>query len=95
MRILLTILISALVVLKLSAAGTNSALNSAEGAVKAGNTNNPVEAEFQKLMDEDDAAQAEVDQWIRDNQAFAAQGAGEADADLNKRILAQIGRAHV
>src|SRR2546426_322104 len=37
-------------------------------------------------MAEDDAAQEEVDQWIRDNQAFAAKGAGVSEAQLNQRI---------
>jgi tetratricopeptide (TPR) repeat protein len=76
--------------MNLPAAVTNSTVNSVGAAVKATDTNNPVEAEFQKLMDEDNAAQAEVDEWIRDNQAFAAKGAGESDADLNKRILARF-----
>jgi len=49
-----------------------------------------VEMEFQKLMAEDDAAQAEVDNWIQDNQRFAAKGAGESDAELNKRIRARF-----
>ncbi|MSU58282.1 MAG: tetratricopeptide repeat protein [Pedosphaera sp.] len=53
-------------------------------------TNDPVEKEFKKLMDEDDAAQAEVDRWIQDNQKFAAKGAGEPNEELNKRILARF-----
>ena len=54
-------------------------------------TNDPVEKEFQKLMEEDDDAQADADKWIRDNQEFAAKGAGEPDAELNKRILTRLG----
>lgn len=54
-------------------------------------TNDPVEKEFQKLMEEDDDAQADADKWIRDNQEFAAKGAGEPDAELNKRILTRFG----
>ena len=53
-------------------------------------TNDPAEAELQQLMIADDAAQAEVDKWIQDNNAFAANGAGDANADLNKRILARF-----
>ena len=53
-------------------------------------TNDPVEVEFKKLMDADDEAQAEVDQWIQDNQKFAEKGAGQPDAELNKRILARF-----
>jgi len=59
-------------------------------AVAVASTNDPVEKEFKQLMEADDAAQAEVDQWIQDNQKFAAQGAGEPNADLNKRILARF-----
>ncbi len=54
------------------------------------NPNDPAEQELQKLMVADDAAQDEVDKWIRDNDAFAAQGAGESKAELNKRILARF-----
>jgi tetratricopeptide (TPR) repeat protein len=50
------------------------------------NPNDPVEKEYQKLLAEDDASQAEVDKWIRDNQAFAANGAGVSQAELNRRI---------
>ena len=37
-------------------------------------------------MEADDAAQAEVDQWIRDNDAAAAKGAGVPTAELKRRI---------
>ncbi len=37
-------------------------------------------------MDEDDAARTEIDKWIQDNAAFAREGAGESNADLNQRI---------
>lgn len=53
-------------------------------------TNDPVEKEFQKVMAEDDAARAQIDRWITDNQAFAARGAGEKNEDLNKRIRARL-----
>ena len=54
------------------------------------NPNDPEEMELQKLMADDDAACAEVDGWIRDNNAFAAQGAGAPKAELNQRILARL-----
>jgi Flp pilus assembly protein TadD len=41
-------------------------------------------------MAEDEAALVEVDKWIRDNNAFAAQGAGEPREALNRRILARF-----
>ena len=54
------------------------------------NPNNPAEKELLQLMAEDDAAQAEVDKWIQENNAFAAQGAGESKEELNQRILARF-----
>ena len=57
---------------------TNGALASA--------ANDPVEKEYQKLVADDDAAQAEVDKWIEDNNAFAAKGAGIPQEELNRRI---------
>ncbi|HTI98007.1 MAG TPA: hypothetical protein VL527_03810 [Dongiaceae bacterium] len=49
-------------------------------------TNEVIETEYQKVLALDDAAQTEVDQWIRENQAFRAQGGGVPDAELNRRI---------
>ena len=47
----------------------------------------PVEQEFKKLEAADDAAQAEVDGWIRENIDFTAKGAGIPAAELNRRIM--------
>lgn len=41
-------------------------------------------------MADDDAAQEEVDGWIRENNAFKAKGAGMSDSDLNARILKRL-----
>ena len=38
------------------------------------------------LVEDDDAAQAEVDKWIEENNQFAAKGAGVPAGDLNQRI---------
>jgi tetratricopeptide (TPR) repeat protein len=54
--------------------------------VKAPDPNDPIEKEYQKILDDDDAAQAEVDKWIKDNNEFAAKGAGAKPEDLNQRI---------
>jgi tetratricopeptide (TPR) repeat protein len=56
-------------------------------AVALPNPDDPAEQGLQKLMAEDDAAQAEVDQWIRDDSNFYTAGAGESKEDLRKRIL--------
>lgn len=52
----------------------------------ATDSNDAVEAEYRKLLREDDRALEEVDQWIRDNQAFAEQGAGVPQAALSLRV---------
>jgi tetratricopeptide (TPR) repeat protein len=57
----------------------------------------PVEKEYKQLMENDDAAQAEVDEWIKDNEAAAAKGAGVPNADLQRRIRQRfepIGKAY-
>ncbi|MCU0783024.1 MAG: hypothetical protein MUF81_03060 [Verrucomicrobia bacterium] len=72
----------------LAATNVTHQTNAATGAVA--DTNSVVEQEFKKLEDLDDDAQAEVDKWIRDNQAFAAKGAGAPDAGLNQRIRARF-----
>jgi tetratricopeptide (TPR) repeat protein len=59
-------------------------------SVNLPNPNNPAEKELEQLMADDDAAMAEVDKWIRDNNAFTAQGAGESKTELNARILARL-----
>src|SRR5205814_1314661 len=48
--------------------------------------NDPVEKEYRKLLELDDAAQEETDKWIRDNTAFQEQGAGLAGATLRARV---------
>jgi tetratricopeptide (TPR) repeat protein len=54
--------------------------------VKVPDPNDPLEKELQKILDEDDAAQAEVDKWIRENDEFAAKGAGVSREEMNRRI---------
>jgi tetratricopeptide (TPR) repeat protein len=55
-------------------------------AVAISETNAVVEKEYETLLAADDAAQSEVDKWIRDNNEFKAKGAGTPDAELNRRI---------
>lgn len=86
MRNLLIGLVSALVVTNQLAADTNPIVKPAGVSAEIPNPNDPTEKELQKLMEQDDEAQAEVDKWIRDNQAFAAKGAGAKPAELNRRI---------
>jgi tetratricopeptide (TPR) repeat protein len=53
-------------------------------------TSDAVEKEYQRLMEDDDAAQAEVDQWIKDNEKFAAQGAGVSEQEMSRKIKARF-----
>lgn len=50
----------------------------------------PAEVALHQVMVADDQAADEVDQWIRDNQAFAANGAGIPKEELNQRIRARF-----
>ena len=62
------------------------ATNLAAGTTNLPAADDPVEKEYKKLMEDDDAAQTEVEQWIRDNDAAAARGAALPAADLKRRI---------
>jgi tetratricopeptide (TPR) repeat protein len=85
---LLTHLLSVLVATNSIAAATSNEIQQAAGiSVTIPDANDPAELELRKLMADDDAAQAEVDQWIRENTDYAKQGAGVPNAELNKRIL--------
>ena len=59
-------------------------------SVTVANPDDPAEKALDQLMAGDDAAMAEVDKWIRDNNAFAAQGAGESKEALNRRIRERL-----
>ncbi len=83
-------LVGALVATNQPLAVSNLIQQNAGISVSIPNPNNPAEKELHQLMVEDDAATAEVDKWIRDNDAFAAQGAGESKAELNARITARL-----
>jgi tetratricopeptide (TPR) repeat protein len=83
-------LLSALLATNQPQAVSNLIQQSTGIAVAVPDTNDPAERELQQLMIADDDAQTEVDKWIQDNNAFAANGAGVPNADLNKRILARF-----
>jgi tetratricopeptide (TPR) repeat protein len=79
-------LLSALLAVGQLPAATNLVIQSTNASVTAPDLNDPVEKEYKKLLEDDDAAQSEVDGWIRDNEQFAAKGAGVPKAELNRRI---------
>lgn len=51
-----------------------------------GAANHPADQELDRIMEQDDAAQAEVDKWIQENSAFAAKGAGVPRDEMRRRI---------
>lgn len=59
-------------------------------SINVATNSDPSEIQLQKIMADDDTARGEIDKWIRDNEAFKKQGAGESDADLNRRIMARL-----
>jgi len=90
MNELLVSLLGALLATNQPQAVSNLIQQKAGVSVSIPNANDPAEKELDRLMAEDDAAMAEVDKWIQDNNAFAAQGAGESREELNKRIIARL-----
>jgi tetratricopeptide (TPR) repeat protein len=83
-------LVGALVATNQPFAVSNLIEQNAGVSVSIPNPDDPAEKELHRLMIEDDAVMAEVDKWIRDNDAFAAQDAGETREELNARIMARL-----
>jgi len=83
---LLSTLLSVLVATNTAGAVSNIVEKKTGIAVNVAVLNDPLEKEYLQLLEADDAAQAEVDQWIRDNNQFKLQGAGVESATLNLRI---------
>lgn len=50
------------------------------------NTNDPVEMEYQQLLELDDSTSEQVDKLIRENEAFAEQGASLPPGEMRARI---------
>lgn len=69
---------------------TNRLQAISHASAPATSTNDPVELEYQKLMEDDEAALTEIDGWIRENQTFAEQGAGVSKEEMNRRILKRV-----
>ena len=87
-------LLGALVATNQPAAVSNLVLRSTGVSVAVPDANDPVEKELQKVMDEDDAAQAEVDRWIRENEDFATKGAAMPAEQLKRRIQQRFEPVH-
>src|SRR5205814_4271521 len=79
-------LLSALVATNQPVAVSNFVARTTGISVTVPNPDDPVEKGYQNLLEADDAAQEEVDKWIREETAFREQGAGLPDATLKARI---------
>ena len=88
-------LLGALLALSSSAAVTNAVAKKPHAVAPVAASNDPVEQAYEKLLEDDDAAQTEVDKWIREHDAFAEKGAGGvADAALQLRIEQRFEPVH-
>ena len=90
MNELLIGLVGALIATNQPLAVSNLIQQKAGISVAVVNPDDPETKELARVMTGDDAAMDEVDKWIRDNNAFAAQGAGETKEALNRRIRARF-----
>lgn len=90
MNELLVGLVGALVATNQPLAVSNLIQQQAGMTVQIPNGQDPAETELRDIMIEDDAAVDEVDQWVQSNTILRAQGKGESNADLNKRIIARF-----
>ncbi|HEX3800453.1 MAG TPA: hypothetical protein VH413_17300 [Verrucomicrobiae bacterium] len=79
-------LLGALLATNQPAAVSNLVTQTTGLTVSIPDPNDPVEKEYHKITADDDAAQAEVDGWIRDNQSFAKEGGGIKANELNAKI---------
>lgn len=86
MNDLLVGLLSALVATNQPAALSNLVHKKTGLVVTIPDKNDPVEREFQKLMADDDAAQAEADKWITENASVPEKGRGIESVTLRARI---------
>jgi tetratricopeptide (TPR) repeat protein len=84
---LLTALLGALISTNMPVATSNVIQQQTGISVSIPDPQDPAEQEFERLLELDDAAQGEVDDWIRENEAFVAQGGGLTRAELNIKIL--------
>lgn len=84
-------LLGALLATNQPAAVSNFVVQKTGISIHIPDPNDPVEKEYQTLLAEDDAAQAEVDKWITENNAFAEKGGGTPKEILNQKIENRFG----
>jgi tetratricopeptide (TPR) repeat protein len=72
------------------AEGAEAGKATAPAAATATATNDPVEAAYQQLLEADDQAHEEIDQWILEADQFEKAGAGVLKANLEARIRQRL-----
>jgi len=87
---LLTGLLAALVATNQPTAISNLVAQTTGVTVSVADPKDPVEKEFQQVMDFDDETHAEVDKWLRDNSEFASKGAGISREEVKRHILERL-----
>jgi tetratricopeptide (TPR) repeat protein len=87
---LLAGLLSVLVATNQPAALSNLVVKKTGLSLTIPDPNDPIEKEYQKLLAEDDAAQTEVDQWIKDGPKSDTEGAEVQRAALRARIRQRL-----
>lgn len=65
---------------------SNLVAQTAGNSISVPATNDPVEIEYEKILGDDDKAHADVDVWIRENNAYKEKGAAVDPLLLNSRI---------
>jgi tetratricopeptide (TPR) repeat protein len=87
---LLAGLLGALLATNQPAAVSNLVKDRTGLSVEVPNPNDPAEKEYRKIMEEDDAAQEQADQWIKDDEKFAGQDHNLGSPTLRPRILQRL-----
>ncbi len=83
-------LLSALVATNQPAALSNLVAQTTGVSIQVTDPNDPVEKEYRKLLEADDSAHEEVDQWIKDSASSNEKGAGLAETTLRARALQRL-----
>jgi tetratricopeptide (TPR) repeat protein len=83
---LLSGLLGILVATNQASAASNFVQQKTGATVEVANPNDPVEREYRRLLELDDAAQTEVDRWLTDNDKFSTAGAAIDSATMRGRI---------
>lgn len=81
----------------MSLSAETNAVVSTTTSTNAPETPAQVQAQFEKLLAEDNAAQAEADGWVQNNAKFASQGGGISKEDLRLKVklrFASVRRAY-